>query len=408
MLETMGPKRASQGRRPGFTLVELLVVIAIIGILIALLLPAIQAAREAARRATCLNKVRQIGVALQNHHTAYGSFPPGCPFFSARQWAYDAGGTGRDQDFAKVAGPNWASNIFDFLEETYWHSFVLEWADTAGTGSYAADDMEHHPRDNFGVGNLPLDVYTCPSAPVMSVDLAIGPRDERFGTQGQAVQAPGGKNYCWRYDNLAKGNYVACYGAGTYRECIDGIGTRPENLGMKVRGAFGVEIVEGALQEGDDPNYRFVLGHNLGRKIKDIPDGASSTLAVSEVIGYDDWRDVRGVWVAYPMGASVFSTYTGPNEQTINDVIGDANGPNDDQGCYSGIPETDPLHCIKPDADGNTYAAARSAHNGGVNAVMCDGSAQFFSDEIDRDVWMALGTCVSRVDDARWEGQTDR
>src|SRR5512139_1961990 len=61
----------------GFTLVELLVVIAIIGILIALLLPAVQAAREAARRASCINNLTQIGVALQNYQSAHMSLPPG-------------------------------------------------------------------------------------------------------------------------------------------------------------------------------------------------------------------------------------------------------------------------------------------------------------------------------------------
>ncbi|MBN1590148.1 MAG: DUF1559 domain-containing protein [Pirellulales bacterium] len=64
-------------RNPGFTLVELLVVIAIIGILIALLLPAIQAAREAARRASCMNNMTQLGVALQNYESAHTVLPPG-------------------------------------------------------------------------------------------------------------------------------------------------------------------------------------------------------------------------------------------------------------------------------------------------------------------------------------------
>ncbi|MGQ9575993.1 MAG: DUF1559 domain-containing protein [Thermoguttaceae bacterium] len=65
-------------RKRGFTLIELLVVITIILILISLLLVAVQRAREAARKASCLNKLKQIGLAFHYFHDKKQMFPPSC------------------------------------------------------------------------------------------------------------------------------------------------------------------------------------------------------------------------------------------------------------------------------------------------------------------------------------------
>lgn len=70
-------KTALAPRVRGFTLVELLVSMAITAVLIGLLLPAVQAARETARRVTCVNRQKQVALAILSFEQSRGALPPG-------------------------------------------------------------------------------------------------------------------------------------------------------------------------------------------------------------------------------------------------------------------------------------------------------------------------------------------
>lgn len=124
----------------GFTLVELLVVIAIIGILIAMLLPAVQQVREAARRSTCLNNLRQHGIALHNYESAYMTFPESRP--------YDLVGSRM----------SWCVVVLDFIEQ-------------GNLANIYNKSFAWNIGVNVDAGQNVIPVFICPSSPPGSTRL---------------------------------------------------------------------------------------------------------------------------------------------------------------------------------------------------------------------------------------------
>jgi prepilin-type N-terminal cleavage/methylation domain-containing protein/prepilin-type processing-associated H-X9-DG protein len=149
--------------RPAFTLIELLVVIAIVAVLMGLLLSAVQRAREAVSRAACLNKLKQIGLALHQYHDAHGRFPPA--------HSQDPGSIA---DYRNRPGPpdnwfyiSWMARILPFIEQDNLHKYIRpgQWA-------------WWHPEPPVpGLGYLnavPIKLYRCPSDPTSETVIIAG------------------------------------------------------------------------------------------------------------------------------------------------------------------------------------------------------------------------------------------
>ena len=142
-LMTLRESRAPQQR--GFTLIELLVVIAIIGVLVALLLPAVQSAREAGRRLTCANHIKQMALAVHNHHDAHRQIPSNG---WSKWWVGDP-----DRGFGERQPGNWTYSLLPFVELNNLWELGAE-TPLASAARKAANKLRMQ---------MPLEVYVCPS-----------------------------------------------------------------------------------------------------------------------------------------------------------------------------------------------------------------------------------------------------
>lgn len=309
--------------RKGFTLIELLVVIAIIAILIALLLPAVQQAREAARRSQCKNNLKQIGLALHNYHDTVGTFPLGVRRDSQGGW-----------------GMSWMVGILPYIDQAPLFNQLnpdIERSGYTGNGAVAS--------------RVRLNAYLCPSSPL-----------EAF----QGANAGGG-NF------VMKPQYVGISGA-----------TAGNGFTSASASDFNVTGCCGSVTAGQIRSNGGVLLPNRGIQIKDIKDGTTNTLVVSECGEF--FENAAGNAVdqvnsnhGWMMGTSRASERV-TNERTFN-LTTIRYTPNTIDNTLPGTGRND-------GANNGIY----SAHVGGVQALMGDGSVRFLSENLDMLTLRRLAT----------------
>ena len=167
-----GSPRARAMRRrfskagPAFTLMELLCVIFVLGLLIALLLPAVQQSREAARRATCINNLKQIGLALANHHSSFSHYPAGIK---------PDGVTPRGSPFATPSPISVHAQLLPFLDEGLLFNNLNLFNHLTFSRSLPPEALN---ATNLTIAQLPLAVFLCPS------DSTLRPGNNYRGSDG--------------------------------------------------------------------------------------------------------------------------------------------------------------------------------------------------------------------------------
>jgi prepilin-type N-terminal cleavage/methylation domain-containing protein len=301
-------------KRHAFTLVELLVVIAIIGVLVALLLPAVQAAREAARRAECTNKMKQLGLAVQNYADAKKTLP-----VSARQ-------------VGATTGPRIAAltRLLPYLEQPA----MLQRFDLTQNWSAAV---------NLPIVSTPLSVLSCgsdpeafdrldgvpensPWAPTVSANTDYSATvwvDRRLGPEGglTLIDATGTVTNEGNYPGMLEYNNTAV----KFKDVVDGL----SNTIMWAESAGRPFIYRRNIQLTGDLTTARVNGSGWARPASELTiDGATAdgkthlgTCAVNCTNGFDgavEFPYNTGYYITYGT-SEVYSFHPGIANHTFGD-----------------------------------------------------------------------------------------
>jgi prepilin-type N-terminal cleavage/methylation domain-containing protein/prepilin-type processing-associated H-X9-DG protein len=250
---------------------------------------------------------------------------------------------GKQQFPTGVVAPSNMGSAFN--QRISWMLQLLPFVEEAGLYSSLAPRISPQASASYTIANLKSVVgYTCPS------DTALGTK------QVNPYQA----------GFLPRSNYVGCFSPDAVMVSKDadysGLGRSASDL----RSLFNINVV---------------------RRMKNVTDGLSKTVAVSESIaGTPDSADTRGLW--WDAWGAQYSHARTPNSNVPDAIWSSVAG-----GSVNMCVSTPTAPCNGGASRwGDLIFSARSKHSGGVNAGMADGAVLFISDNVNAAVWQALGS----------------
>lgn len=381
----------SRKRQAGFTLVELLVVIAIIGILVGLLLPAVQAAREAARRMSCQNNMKQIGLGVLNHESAFKKLPG----------SGQCGSTGSNTTVYQIHST--ATQILPYIEQNNVYRMFDTTSDpiaaygatphssghflVSATGALihrntrgrSYDDPAHLPGQ--AAAQTPIPTYVCPSTP-----LDVGTRDPIYRLGG------------WDYMFIDLSDIDTRPGSATFGARTPG--SDPQITELRVQGLLDCESSKMASAT-DGTAYTMMCVEDAGRAHPSVAKfgalSARTTPVAAPAFPTDGMTATaigRKMW-AWADPDAVTNGYSGPSNAILpasrrarlNNYDAILGGPPECRWSVNNCgPNDEPF----------------AWHGSGCNAVFGDGSVRFLANSTDGIIvkWM-----VGRNDAQTYEVQ---